>query len=173
MYNAPSDRLLHGPVRRCPLLQGRERHWWQQKVEIMRLHSLSVGLAMLAVATSAAARTGDKAAQGKVFAIDACSACHQVEPGQKPPPPVHDANTDEDVTAPSFMEIARDHGTNKDYLRRHIKDPAWPMRQQMFDDYYLEDIIAYIRSLDPGRAKPTIRHKAAGLPPRPISPARG
>ena len=105
--------------------------------------------AVLAVATAADAKTVDKVAQGKAFAIEACSACHQVQPGQKPPPPVHDANFDEDVRAPSFMEIARSHGADKDYLRKHITDPAWPMRQQLFDEYYLDDIIAYIRSLGP------------------------
>jgi mono/diheme cytochrome c family protein len=106
-------------------------------------------IAALILATAAHAKEVDKAAQGRVFAIDACSACHQVEPGQKPPPPVHDANFDEDVSAPSFMEIARGHGTDKAYLRKHITDPAWPMRQQLFDEYYLDDIIAYIGSLRP------------------------
>ena len=94
-------------------------------------------------------------AQGRAFAIEACSACHQVRPGQKPPPAVHDANFDEDVLAPSFMEIARTHGTNIEYLRKHITEPEWPMREQMMDDYYLYDIIAYIQSLTP---KPAAEH---------------
>jgi len=117
----------------------------------------------LALATTAHARPADKAAQGKVFAIEACSACHQVEPGQKVPPPVHDSNFGEDVAAPSFMEIARNHGTDKAYLRKHITDPALPMRQQLLDTYYLDDIIAYIRSLDPGRPKPLVRRKSAAI----------
>ena len=87
--------------------------------------------------------------QGRTFAIEACSACHQVRPEQKPPLPVHDANFDEDVLAPSFMQIARTHGTNIEYLRKHITEPEWPMREQMMDDYYLYDIIAYIQSLAP------------------------
>ena len=118
-------------------------------------------IAMLALVTAVHAKTAGRSALGKVFAIEACSACHQVEPAQKPPPPVHDSNFDQDVTAPSFMEIARNHGTDKAYLRRHITDPAWPMRQQLLDDYYLNDIIAYIRSLDPGRPKPVVRRKSA------------
>jgi len=68
---------------------------------------------------------------------------------QEPPPAVHDANSGVDVKAPSFMEIAAAHGTNVAYLRKHITDPQWPMRQQELDDYYLNDIIAYIGSLAP------------------------
>ena len=120
-------------------------------------------IAALALATAVHARTADKAAQGTVFAVEACSACHQVEPGQNVPPPVHDSNFGEDVAAPSFMEIARNHGTDKAYLRKHITDPALPMRQQLLDEYYLNDIIAYIRSLDPGRPKPLVRRKSAAI----------
>jgi hypothetical protein len=47
------------------------------------------------------------------------------------------------------MEIARNHGTNIDFLRKHITQPEWPMREQEFDEYYLQDIIAYIQSLQP------------------------
>jgi len=95
------------------------------------------------------AQGASKAALGRGFAIEACSACHQVQPMQEPPPAVHDANSGVDVKAPSFMEIAAAHGTNVAYLRKHITDPQWPMRQQELDDYYLNDIIAYIGSLAP------------------------
>jgi hypothetical protein len=67
------------------------------------------------------------------------------------------------------MDIARSHGTDREYLRKHITDPKWPMRQQLFDDYYLDDIIAYIRSLDPTKSpKPVVRRKSAsrGAPDR-------
>jgi len=120
-------------------------------------------VATLALVTGAHAKTIDQAAQGKVFAKEACSACHQVEPGQKVPPPVHDSNFGEDVAAPSFMVIARNHSTDKAYLRRHITDPTLPMRQQLLDQYYLDDIIAYIRTLDPGRTKPLVRRKSAAV----------
>jgi mono/diheme cytochrome c family protein len=105
-------------------------------------------LLSLLAACPVQAKTADKAAQGKVFAIEACSACHVVQPGQKPPPPVVDPNDQSETVAPTFMDIARGHGTDKTYLRKHITDPTWPMRQQLFDEYYLDDIIAYIRSLD-------------------------
>ena len=133
---------------------------WRPRERKMRRRCTPI-IATLALVTAVQARTADQAAQGKVFAIEACSACHQVEPGQKAPPPVHDSNFGEDVAAPSFMEIARTHGTDKAYLRRHITDPALPMRQQLLDTYYLDDIIAYIRSLDPGRTKPLVRRKSA------------
>ena len=105
---------------------------------------------------TSAAQAASIVTQGRAFAIEACSACHQVRPGQAPPPPVHDANFDEDVVAPSFMEIARNHGADIEYLHKHITEPEWPMREQMMDDYYLYDIIAYIQSLAP---KPTSRHR--------------
>ncbi|HWA88784.1 MAG TPA: cytochrome c [Rhizomicrobium sp.] len=104
--------------------------------------------AAVAIASPALART-DSVRQGRLNAIDACSACHQVRPEQAPMPPVHDGNYDMDVSAPSFMEIARNHGTDIAYLRKHITEPEWPMREQMFEEQYLRDIIAYIRSLEP------------------------
>ncbi len=54
-----------------------------------------------------------------------------------------------DVPAPSFMAIAASHGTDIAYLRKHITEPEWPMREQEFEDNYLRDIIAYIESLRP------------------------
>ncbi len=87
--------------------------------------------------------------QGKHNAIEACSACHQVQPKQPPPAPVRDNNYDMDVPAPSFMEIAAKHGTDVGYLRKHITEPEWPMREQDLDEGYLLDIIAYINSLKP------------------------
>ena len=108
-------------------------------------------VALLVLAHPVQAATKKQIEMGKSFAIEACSACHQVRPGQKPPPPVFDSNEQMDVIAPSFMEIARTHGVDVKYLRKHITEPEWPMREQMLDEYYLEDIIAYIGSLKPAR----------------------
>jgi len=105
--------------------------------------------ALLLLAHSAGAATNRQIARGKGYAIEACSACHQVRPGQKPPPPVFDSNEQMDVIAPSFMQIARTPGLDVKYLRKHITEPEWPMREQMLDEYYLQDIIAYIESLEP------------------------
>jgi mono/diheme cytochrome c family protein len=113
----------------------------------MRAFLMLVALLILAHPVQAA--TKKQIALGKSFAIEACSACHQVRPGQKPPPPVFDSNEQMDVIAPSFMEIARTHGVDVKYLRKHITEPEWPMREQMLDEYYLQDIIDYIGSLKP------------------------
>lgn len=53
------------------------------------------------------------------------------------------------------MEIANGHGTDVEYLRKHIKEPEWPMREQWLDDEYLKDIILYMQSLraQPNRVK--------------------
>lgn len=113
----------------------------------MTLRFITLAVA-IAIASSAAARA-DSVKQGRLNAIDACSACHQVQASQTPRPPVHDGNYDMDVPAPSFMDIAKNHGTDITYLRKHITEPEWPMREQMFEEQYLRDIIAYIRSLAP------------------------
>jgi len=107
---------------------------------------LAVGLSF---ATAANGGVITKVEQGRLNAAEACSACHQVRPEQPPRPPVHDDNEDMDVQPPSFMDIARAHGTDVDYLRKHIREPQWPMREQMMDEEYLNDIILYIRSLRP------------------------
>ena len=103
--------------------------------------------AALSFATVAHGRVITKVEQGRLNAMEACSACHQVRPEQLPRPPVHDDNEDMDVQPPSFMDIANAHGTDIEYLRKHISEPDWPMRGQMMDDEYLNDIILYIGSL--------------------------
>ena len=113
-----------------------------------------IAAAMLA-ATSADGKVITRVEQGRLNSIEACSACHQVRPEQPPKPPVHDNNFDMDVQPPSFMEIANKHGTDVEYLRKHITQPEWPMREQWLDEEYLHDIILYIGSLKarPNRIK--------------------
>jgi len=115
---------------------------------------LVAAMALLA-ATSATGRVITRVEQGRLNSIEACSACHQVRPEQLPKPPVHDDNFDMDVQPPSFMEIAQGHGTDIEYLRKHITEPEWPMREQWLDEEYLRDIILYIGSLKghPNRVK--------------------
>jgi mono/diheme cytochrome c family protein len=103
--------------------------------------------ASLSLATAANARVITRVEQGRLNSIEACSACHQVRPEQPPRPPIHDNNSDMDVQPPSFMDIASAHGTDVAYLRKHITDPEWPMREQMLDEEYLRDIVVYIQSL--------------------------
>lgn len=118
----------------------------------LRLIPLTIALAIASCATAQA----DSVKQGRLNAIDACSACHQVQASQAPRPPVHDGNYDMDVPAPSFMEIAKNHGTDIAYLRKHITEPEWPMREQQFEERYLKDIIAYIQSL---QYRPARKHR--------------
>ena len=120
----------------------------------MRLTAMTIA-AMLVAASAANAKVITRVEQGRLNAIEACAACHQVRPEQPPTPPVHDNNFDLDVQPPSFMEIAKTHGTDIEYLRKHIKEPEWPMREQWLDDDYLRDIILYIQSLkaQPNRVK--------------------
>lgn len=115
----------------------------------------TVFLALAFAVTTAEARVITQVEQGRLNSIEACSACHQVRPEQPPKPPVHDDNFDMDVQPPSFIEIAQNHGTDIEYLRKHIKEPEWPMREQWLDDDYLRDIILYIQSLkaQPNRVK--------------------
>jgi mono/diheme cytochrome c family protein len=101
----------------------------------------------LSIAAPVSAKVITQVEQGRLNAIEACSACHQVRSEQAPRPPVHDDNEDMDVQPPSFMDIANAHGTDVAYLRKHIREPEWPMREQMMDDEYLNDIILYIGSL--------------------------
>jgi mono/diheme cytochrome c family protein len=103
--------------------------------------------AALVAATAAQSKVISRVEQGRLNAIEACSACHQVRPEQPPRPPVHDDNFDMDVQPPSFMAIAASHGTDVEYLRKHIRQPEWPMREQWLDEEYLRDIILYIQSL--------------------------
>mgnify|MGYP001551203750 FL=1 len=120
----------------------------------MRVIGTMIVAFVLAV-TGAEARVITQVEQGRLNSIEACSACHQVRPEQPPKPPVHDDNYDMYVQPPSFMEIANTHGTDIEYLRKHIKEPEWPMREQWLDEEYLRDIILYIQSLKahPNRIK--------------------
>jgi mono/diheme cytochrome c family protein len=118
------------------------------------VHRSLIVLAAVLAATAADARVITRVEQGRLNAIEACSACHQVRPEQPPKPPVFDDNSDSDVQPPSFMDIADMHGLDAAYLRKHITEPEWPMREQRMDDEYLGDIILYIQSLRAHRNKP-------------------
>ena len=87
--------------------------------------------------------------EGRAIAIDACSACHQVTPGQKRPAPVPDPHESVLVAAPGFAEIAKNHGSDEAYLRAAILRPHYPMREQDWLESDLRAVIAYIESLRP------------------------
>jgi mono/diheme cytochrome c family protein len=116
---------------------------------LIRVVLAGVTAALVAAAGRAAAAPADRVAEGAALARDACSACHQVSPRQKPPPAVYDPDQAANVPAPSFMKIARDRRKTAAYLRQVITRPHYPMREQSFDPNDLDAIIAYIQSLRP------------------------
>jgi len=115
-------------------------------------HGVMLGVAAFAlVANGAAAGPAGQIVEGAAMAHDACSACHQVSPDQKPPAPVFDQDQEIGIRAPSFMKIARDRRKDFAYLSRVIGEPHYPMREQMLDPEDRNAIIAYILSLRPSR----------------------
>lgn len=114
---------------------------------------MAAGLLVTALAGPCSAQLTGRAADGAALARDACSACHQVSAGQKPPPPVFDLDQEARIAAPSFMKIARDPRKDAAYLRKVIIRPHYPMKEQVYDDEDLDGIIAYILSLRPLKAQ--------------------
>src|SRR3954464_14869049 len=92
----------------------------------MRLLALLSG----ALAALPAPLFADTVAAGREVALQACSACHQVGPGDPAPPPVRDADERRGVRAPPFAEIARDRRKDAVYLRAIIRSPHSPMKEQ-------------------------------------------
>jgi mono/diheme cytochrome c family protein len=91
----------------------------------------------------------DTATAGRNFALEACSACHQVGPGDPMPPPVRDPDERRGVRAPPFVDIARDPRKDAVYLRAVIRSPHYPMKEQAVEESDLEAVISYIDSLRP------------------------
>ena len=88
---------------------------------------------------------------GRTLANEACSACHQVAPGQAKPPLVADPDEGSKVRAPAFADIAHRCLAESD-LRAKITSPHYPMREQVLTDVDVGALAAYIRSLAPGTA---------------------
>ena len=85
---------------------------------------------------------------GRALAEEACSACHQVTPGQMRPPPVANPDEGSKVQAPAFAEVARLCLSESD-LRTKITSPHYPMREQVLTDIDVGALAQYIRSLMP------------------------
>ena len=83
---------------------------------------------------------------GRQLAIEACSACHQVVPGQKRPAPVAEGEEGAHVEAPTFAEIAARCLSSSD-LRGRITSPHYPMREQVIMPVDLDSLTLYIQSL--------------------------
>jgi hypothetical protein len=94
---------------------------------------------------------------GRALAVEACSACHQVAPSQKRPPPVANPDEGSRIQAPTFAMIAARCELEGD-LRAQIANPHYPMREQMFAEMDLDSLARYIRSLAPGDRCPARGH---------------
>ena len=86
-------------------------------------------------------------ARGRAAAVQDCSACHQVTERQVPPAPVFDADSREQVAAPTFRAISNKYAGKERQLRAFVHLPRYPMREQDFLAPVFDDIVAYIRSL--------------------------
>lgn len=100
----------------------------------------------IALAFAQTAVAGTPVADGHERAVEACSACHQVDPAQKRPPPVAEGEEGARTEAPSFMAIA-DRCLSSNDLRTRIANPHYPMREQEFLPIDLNDLALYIQSL--------------------------
>ena len=108
-------------------------------------------------ATIAGAHAAPSIQAGRELAIDACSACHQVTPDQKPRPPVFNPDEYAAVAAPTFGSIAAKYARRPSALRRFILNPVHPMPEQNWDPDDLTAVVAFIESLQP--ASPTRQGK--------------
>jgi len=89
-----------------------------------------------------AARAGD-ARQGATIAKRWCAACHVVDAGQ----------TSAFADAPSFSDIAM-RRTDRKQLANFLANPHPPMPDMHLSRKEIDDIVSYIRSLDPRPAPP-------------------
>jgi mono/diheme cytochrome c family protein len=141
---AAGDRMKTQTLKRAR--RRRDELTRKPSVLILAADLLLVSLAMPA---GGAAEPKGLVAEGAALSRDACSACHQVSPRQKPPPPVFDADQAVGIPAPSFMKIASDRQNSAADLQRMITRPHYPMREQAYDKDDLDAIVAYILSLRP------------------------
>ncbi len=100
-------------------------------------------LAWAAAAAGAPASAGE-AQKGGVIARRWCASCHVVSRDQT------SANAD----APSFFDIAQ-RRTDKKKIANFLVDPHPPMPDMHLSRREIDDIVSYIRSLDPRPAVPT------------------
>lgn len=105
----------------------------------LTLIGFSAGAAALAAAPAVA---GD-AHKGGVIAKRWCASCHVVAKDQ----------TTAVADAPTFFDIAR-RRTDRKQLANFLVDPHPPMPNMHLSRREIDDIVAYIRSLDPRPAPP-------------------
>jgi mono/diheme cytochrome c family protein len=100
---------------------------------------LAAAIVMIAIATSAVARTD--ATKGGMLAAQICAKCHAIRPGQTSPTP----------EAPPFTAIAAKPNFNIFTLRSFLSRPHWTSANLELREEDNEDIAAYVLSLQPRR----------------------
>jgi len=110
-------------------------------VRIRRVLALAV-LFLGATGSGTSAQTSTMSGNpraGRAFALQVCSLCHVVAPGQLTPPRF--------TTAPSFRSIANLPSTTALSLQVFLVSPHPSMPNLMLTDSEAADVIAYILSL--------------------------
>ncbi len=107
---------------------------------MLTLTDIAGAAVVIAIAASPAPaqEPQDAVTTGRKLALQLCSGCHFVSPGQRQPM---------DVDAPSFQEIARRPETTEFALRNVIRTPHPIMPTLILSAQESEDIAAYIMSL--------------------------
>lgn len=103
------------------------------KIEVSR----HIGFALLtAVIFSSGHASGQDIATGKQLAFQWCAACHDVA-----------GKTTSDA-APGFRSLAGDPNRNRNSLRLFLVNPHPPMPELTLSGLEIDDLIAYILSLE-------------------------
>jgi mono/diheme cytochrome c family protein len=107
------------------------------KQVIERLALLACAALLAGIGTAQAANP----ANGQIVARKLCVNCHIVEPGGAP------GQRDVPAGVPSFMAIAEKPGQTEDRLTGFMLNPHPPMPQVQLTRRELDDLAAYILSL--------------------------
>lgn len=98
----------------------------------------AAAIAAIVASSAAAQEPQDAVTTGRKLALQLCSGCHFVTPGQRMPMA---------VGAPTFQEIARRPESTEFALRNVIRAPHPIMPTLILSPDEADDIIAYIISL--------------------------
>jgi cytochrome c551/c552 len=112
-----------------------------------RLGRVLISSLILLVGAVVGAQAAQNVRAGRKLAIEACSACHQVTPDQKPRMAVFNPDEYANVVAPPFRKIAAKYAHRPLALRNFILNPTHPMPEQNWDPADLTMVVAFIQSL--------------------------
>ncbi len=101
------------------------------------MRNIAIGLAIVPFLASAALAAGDPDA-GRALAKQWCSSCHRTEPG----------GVSSDIP-PSFAALAARNKKDPNWIRAWLANPHPPMKGIDLSGRQIDDIIAYLQSLQP------------------------